>query len=95
MGITWGVWISPAAQKRASYVCAAGGMLLLIVGLSALVSAMRIDPNEARAIEDAIYNARVSAREIEPNEHKRSAAPAVENVVDEGDETKAAASSEH
>lgn len=83
MGITWGVWISPAAQRRASYVCAGGGAVLLIVGLSALVTAMRVDPDEARAIEDGIYNARVSAREIEPNPHKRWASPVVENAPGE------------
>ncbi len=88
MGITWGVWISPAAQLRASYVCAAGGALLLMVGISALVAAMRIDPVEARAIEDGIYDARVTAREIEPNEHKRWVGPTVENEVSDAEVNK-------
>ncbi len=37
MGITWGVWTSPRAQQRADYVCAVFGVVLAVVGLSALV----------------------------------------------------------
>lgn len=80
MGITWGVWTSPNAQRRASYVCAAGGAFLLTVGLTALVTAMRLDPVEARAVEDRMYNSRVAAREIEPNEHKRAVSPVAESI---------------
>ena len=36
MGITWGVWTSPAAMRRADYVCAGFGVVLAFVGLSAL-----------------------------------------------------------
>ena len=37
MGITWGVWTSPAAQRRATYVCAAFGVLSwLAVSMGAL-----------------------------------------------------------
>ena len=35
MGITWGIWTSPAAQKRASTVCSAVGVGLLILSMSA------------------------------------------------------------
>lgn len=72
MGITWGVWISPAAQHRASLVCAAGGVLLGVVGLSALFAVKSIDPDEAKAIEDKMYNAAVESGEMVPNPHKRS-----------------------
>ncbi len=71
MGITWGVWTSAAGQRRASYVCAAGGVLLLLVGLSALVGALRIDVEQARDIEDRMYNARVADGEIQADPHKR------------------------
>ncbi len=74
MGITWGLWISPKSQVRASYVCGAGGVLLLLVGLSALFAVKQIDVEEARRIEDAMYDARVSAGEIVANPHKRSSA---------------------
>jgi succinate dehydrogenase / fumarate reductase, cytochrome b subunit len=57
MGITWGVWVSPKAQSRANYFCAAFGVGLALVGLSALwgmsraggtpatVTAPKVDPN--------------------------------------------------
>lgn len=72
MGITWGVWVSPKAQQRASYLCAAGGVLLLLVGLSALAATKQIDIEEARQIEDRMYEAKVASGEIVPNPHKRS-----------------------
>lgn len=72
MGITWGVWISPKAQARASYVCGAGGILLGIIGLSALFAAKNIDPEHAREIEDRMYDAKIATGEMEPDPHKRS-----------------------
>lgn len=72
MGITWGVWISPKAQKNASYVCAAGGMVLLVAGLSSLYAVTQVDVAEAKAIEDRMYNAKVASGEIVPDPHKRS-----------------------
>ena len=53
MGITWGVWTSPAAQRRADYVCTAFGVGLAIVGLSALFGMVTVDQDKARAIEQA------------------------------------------
>lgn len=50
-GITWGLWTTPAAQRRADYVCTAFGVLLAFVGLGALVGMSVVDQNEARAIE--------------------------------------------
>ncbi len=72
MGITWGVWTSPAGMRRASYVCAVGGVLLLVVGLSALTGALQIDVQQARDVEDRMYNARVASGEIQAAPHKRS-----------------------
>ncbi|MGD0899765.1 MAG: succinate dehydrogenase cytochrome b558 subunit [Thermoguttaceae bacterium] len=37
MGITWGLWTSPHAQRWATGLCAVVGMALLVVGLAALV----------------------------------------------------------
>ncbi len=70
-GITWGIWISPAAQRRATYACSAFGVFLAIVGLSALYGALMVDVDEARQIEDAMYEARLESREISPTPHKR------------------------
>ncbi len=72
MGITWGIWISPRAQRNAGIICATGGSLLLVIGLSALVATTQVDVESAKSIEDAMYNAKVASGEIVPNEHKRS-----------------------
>jgi succinate dehydrogenase / fumarate reductase, cytochrome b subunit len=82
MGITWGVWTSPRAQRTATYVCAAGGTLLLLVGLAALIAPIQTDVDEARAIEDAMYESRVLAREIEPDRHKRALPAGAEGTTD-------------
>ncbi len=52
-GITWGVWTTPAAQRRANFVCLGFGVLMTIVGLGALVGMGRVNVTEAKAIEDA------------------------------------------
>lgn len=72
MGITWGVWLTPAAQRRANVLCGIFGVFLLIVGLSALWGAKTTDVNEARRVEDAMYEQRVKTGEIRPDPHKRS-----------------------
>jgi succinate dehydrogenase / fumarate reductase, cytochrome b subunit len=71
-GITWGIWISPKAQRWATYACTAGGLGLAMVGLTALYAATQIDPEAAQRIEDNIYNSRVSDDPNKANEHKRS-----------------------
>lgn len=80
MGITWGVWISPPAQARALKVCMTFGVILALVGVSALYGMREAGrpPELERAveIEDKMYETRIEAGEIEPNEHKRTAAAA-------------------
>jgi succinate dehydrogenase cytochrome b subunit len=76
MGITWGVWTSPRAQAWALKVCAVFGVLLAVVGLSAL-GGMRAagsgdEYKKAVDVENRMYESRVQSGEIEPNEHKRS-----------------------
>lgn len=80
MGITWGVWISPNAQKRALHVCTVFGVLLAIVGVSALFG-MRAEGSgekliEARQVEDKMYEHKLESGELEPNEHKRGSGKA-------------------
>ncbi|NLS94899.1 MAG: succinate dehydrogenase [Planctomycetaceae bacterium] len=36
MGITWGVWTSPRAQRMANIPCMLGGLILAVVGMGAL-----------------------------------------------------------
>lgn len=71
-GITWGVWVSPTAQKRATIACTAFGVLLGMAGLSSLVAVSKTDPVSAKEIEDQMYKVRVEGHMIQENEHKRS-----------------------
>lgn len=41
MGITWGVWTSAAAQRRADFVCSGFGAALAVVGVAALLGFIR------------------------------------------------------
>jgi succinate dehydrogenase / fumarate reductase cytochrome b subunit len=76
MGITWGLWISPQAQARALKICGVFGVLLAIVGVSALFGMRQYGTGEklieAREAEDNMYQHKVDAGELEPNEHKRT-----------------------
>jgi succinate dehydrogenase / fumarate reductase cytochrome b subunit len=74
-GITWGLWISPAAQQRATKVCAAFGILMAIVGTSAwwaAVSPGREQAAEYRQVEDTMYRAAVDSEWVPASEEKRS-----------------------
>ena len=53
MGITWGVWTTAAAQRRANWVCGAFGIVLAVIGLSALVGMGTLDVEDARLLEQA------------------------------------------
>jgi len=76
MGITWGVWTSPRAQRQALWVCGAFGLLMAVVGLGALGGMREVGSGErleaAREIENRMYHHRVEAGEVTPNEHKRA-----------------------
>lgn len=64
-GITWGLWTSPRAQRRASYISLALGLLLAAVGLGALGGMIRVDQNAARQEEDALH----AGKGYSPGEH--------------------------
>lgn len=75
-GITWGLWITPPAQKRALQACTGFGALVLAIGLTAWTGfAFTIDPVKAKQEEDKITNARIAAGELTEEEaaHKRTA----------------------
>lgn len=72
MGITWGVWTSPAAQKRADVVCAVFGVLLAAIGMGALGGAMTVDVEKARVVEDKMFDAKVAAGVLPADSHKRA-----------------------
>ncbi len=70
MGITWGVWISPAAQQRASNVCMGFGVLLAIVGLTAIYAAATVDVPAARAKEETMLKENIKAGYVKEDPHK-------------------------
>ena len=43
MGITWGVWTSPGAQRRANGICLASGLAVAVLGMAALVGTQSVD----------------------------------------------------
>jgi len=76
MGITWGVWTSPKAQGRASTICLVFGVLLAVVGTSALFGMRSAGEGaaleQAIQVEDRMYQHKIDSGELQPNEHKRS-----------------------
>ncbi|MEZ6094521.1 MAG: succinate dehydrogenase cytochrome b558 subunit [Pirellulaceae bacterium] len=72
MGITWGVWVTPSAQKWASHVCMGIGLIVAAVGLSSIVGFWNLDAEKAAAREAEMYEARVQDGSILPDEHKLS-----------------------
>ena len=74
-GITWGLWTTPLAQRRADYVCIGFGVLLALVSVGSVVGFSTVDVKQARQGEDAMYEAKVASGEIEKNEHKRGRPP--------------------
>ena len=71
-GITWGVWLTPKSQNRASTACALFGLLIGTAGLSSLVAVKTIDAKEAEATENEMVDSRIRAHSITPDNHKRS-----------------------
>jgi len=51
-GITWGIWTSPAAQRRASWISVIVGLVLAGAGLSAMAGLDRVNVEAARQVED-------------------------------------------
>jgi succinate dehydrogenase / fumarate reductase cytochrome b subunit len=73
MGITWGVWTRPAAQRRADWLCLAFAAGLAVVGTGVLAGALGVDVGEALQDEQRMFDARAAAGEIKSREaaHKR------------------------
>jgi succinate dehydrogenase / fumarate reductase cytochrome b subunit len=90
MGITWGVWISERAQRRALVVCSIFGIALAAVGLGALGGMQDYGQGEqfeeAREVEDRMYREKVASGEITPDEHKRANGSESQSTVETADE---------
>lgn len=52
LGITWGLWTSPAAMRRANWISIVVGVLLGGAGLGALAGMRNVDIEQARSIEN-------------------------------------------
>jgi succinate dehydrogenase / fumarate reductase cytochrome b subunit len=50
-GVTWGFWLTPAAQRRANGIAWAVGILVMLLGVLALIGARRVDIPAAEAAE--------------------------------------------
>jgi succinate dehydrogenase / fumarate reductase cytochrome b subunit len=53
-GITWGIWTTQCAMRRAGWICLAFGILLGIVGLSSLIGFGQVDVKQTQGIEQRI-----------------------------------------
>jgi succinate dehydrogenase / fumarate reductase, cytochrome b subunit len=72
MGITWGLWTSVGAQRRAGQLCAGFGVALALLVAGVLYGAATVDIQAARETEDRMYQSRVDSRDIKPNPAKRA-----------------------
>ncbi len=57
-GITWGLWTSDGAQRRAGYICAAVGLLVAVLGMGSVYGMSRVNVPQAEAIENRMQQAR-------------------------------------
>ena len=86
MGITWGLWVSPTAQRRANWIAVAFGVGLTFVSMGALVgfgSMSKEDISDAERLEEIMFQQRVETGAVEADTHKR-AHPSHKNT-DDGD----------
>jgi succinate dehydrogenase / fumarate reductase cytochrome b subunit len=58
LGITWGLWTSPAAMRRANAVSVVVGVVLAAAGLGALGGMRSVDIEQARATEKRMDDVR-------------------------------------
>jgi succinate dehydrogenase / fumarate reductase cytochrome b subunit len=72
-GITWGIWTSAAAQRRASWISGIVGVGLAAIGLSALVGLIGVNVDKARAVEDAMQSQRAAIESIEHGPAEKTA----------------------
>lgn len=73
MGITWGLWVSPAAQRRANWLAIAFGVGLSLVGMGAITGFATMsdeDIKEAQRIEKIMFEQKVETGELDKDSHK-------------------------
>ncbi|TWU32896.1 Succinate dehydrogenase cytochrome b558 subunit [Novipirellula artificiosorum] len=88
-GITWGVWITPAAQERASKVALVFGLGLALVGTAAwwaAISGSAEDIARAKKTEDRMYDVGIRAGYVPLSHEKRTQPDEVAAEFEEEDE---------
>ena len=75
MGITWGVWVSPRAQKWASHVCLGLGLIISVIGMTSIIGFNQLDADKAEAREMEMYEQRVKDGTILEDPHKLIRSP--------------------
>ena len=78
-GITWGVWTSAKAQRRASWLSVFMGLFLAAVGITALSGFSRVDVQQAEKVENAMEQQRAAILRLEQPE---ATAPAAESAAE-------------
>lgn len=63
-GITWGLWTTKAAQRRANYVCAGAGAVLLSVAMAAYFGMLSVNVEKAFEMEKQINAHKLADGEI-------------------------------
>jgi succinate dehydrogenase / fumarate reductase cytochrome b subunit len=64
-GITWGIWTSAPAQRRASWVSVFVGLILAVVGTTALFGFSRVNVDQAKEVENAMRAQREQILKLE------------------------------
>jgi len=89
IGITWGLWTSPAAMQRANWLSIIVGVGLGAAGLGALGGMRSIDVEKAKEVETRMYKARqlleggISAEDAQQSTHAVSVSRVSSGATDE------------
>jgi succinate dehydrogenase / fumarate reductase cytochrome b subunit len=75
MGITWGLWTTPAAMRRALQVCAVLGVLLALVSMGSLAGMGTLNVDQAREQEQRMLDARLQDGLITHEEAEEKSSP--------------------
>ena len=80
LGITWGLWTSPAAMRRANLVSIVVGVGLAAAGLGALGTMATVDQKQARAVEERMLEVErmLDVKPPQPSAPKRTPSVGVE-----------------
>jgi len=98
MGITWGLWVSPAAQRRANWLAIAFGVGLAFVSMGALTgfaTMSKSDIAEAEAMEKTMFEEQVKIGAVSPDSHKYAPNKKHDDEVDGEHDAESESETEH